>query len=75
MIKRRCLACHGSGVIVGGGMIKRNCPTCNGIGKVELPDDYQFEDREIEAIPEIIYKKKKSFTIPTNHNEDKVFAR
>jgi len=37
--KTRCIACHGSGVVMGGGMMMADCDNCKGTGKIVKADD------------------------------------
>jgi DnaJ-class molecular chaperone len=49
---KRCIPCHGTGKIIGGGMVEKVCNNCNGAGKVEFYRD------EIEVLA-IAQKAKK----------------
>ena len=39
MAKKRCLACVGSGKVMGGGMMMHDCEVCDGLGKIFVADD------------------------------------
>lgn len=36
---KRCICCHGSGKIEGGGFQKKECDECKGIGRIPIIDD------------------------------------
>ena len=48
MAKKRCIACTGSGRVMGGGMMMQDCDDCDGTGKIYI-DDPELEFNEMKA--------------------------
>lgn len=49
----RCVACYGSGKMMGSGMIQHDCDACDGVGKVDKTD-YAASEVYKEARDEIM---------------------
>lgn len=75
--KKRCVTCHGSGKVMGGGMMMYDCDDCDGRGKIAVINDdiAELNIRTTESYAKAIDEIKKIDPSITDEKAQEIFDK